>query len=55
VTRIVIAAVVLLGIVGYRVFFVDSNEVLKFNDTLVDMVTQADTRFKPITLHFPRG
>ncbi|MBN1672488.1 MAG: hypothetical protein JXR37_15715 [Kiritimatiellae bacterium] len=46
--RLVIAAVVVAGVVGYRLLFVDTDEVVRFNDKLVDMVAQADKRFETL-------
>ena len=52
--RVAIAVVVVLGVVGFRVFFVDSNEVRRFNDKLVDTVGQANSRFEPFERHLVR-
>jgi hypothetical protein len=54
VARIVIAVVVVLGILGYNLFFVDSGEVGKFSDKLVDTVAQANSRFEPFSGHLQR-
>jgi hypothetical protein len=47
--RLVIIGVVVLGVLGYRFFFVDSDEVRGFNDAMVDMVTASDAKFTPFT------
>ena len=52
--RIGVFVAVVAAVVGYRVFFADSDEVREFNDTLVDMVSQADSRFKPFMEHLRR-
>jgi hypothetical protein len=49
--RLVIIGVVVLGVSGYRFFFVDSDEVRGFNDALVDMVSASDAKFQPFTQH----
>lgn len=44
--RIGIFAVVLVGVLGYRILFVDSNEVINFNDKLVGIMSKSDLRYK---------
>ena len=45
--RIALIVVVAGGIVGYRILFVDTDEVIGFNDTVVDVVEKADAGFHP--------
>lgn len=51
VVRLAIIGIVVFGGILYRVFFVDSNEVIGYNDELVDMVQRSDQRFVPIGEH----
>ena len=46
--RIGAIVVVVLIAAGYKLFFVDSDEVGQFNDTLVEMVQKSDERFSPV-------
>ena len=43
--RLGVAAVVIIGVMGYKAFFVDSDEVVRFNDRLVDMIGRYDAKF----------
>ena len=43
--RLGVAGVVLCGMFTYRYFFVDTDEVIGFNDTLVDVVAASDENF----------
>jgi hypothetical protein len=45
--RITMFGVAAVAFIGYKIFFVDSGEVLKFNDTLVDIVVASDSNFEP--------
>ncbi|MDP6543866.1 MAG: hypothetical protein QGH60_07725 [Phycisphaerae bacterium] len=47
--RVAIVAVIILGTVGYKLFFVDSDEVRNFNDRLVDMIERSNLRFEGLT------
>ncbi len=50
--RVAIFAVIIVGFIGYRFFFVDDTEVMGFNDALVDVVGSSDSHFKPVTRHY---
>lgn len=45
--RIVLIGIVALGFLIHKIFFVDSGEVLNFNDSLVEMVVSSEANFDP--------
>lgn len=49
--RIAIIAVIVVGAAGYKLFFVDSDEVRNFNDELVGLIQRSDERFTIFTKH----
>ncbi|MFC1587745.1 hypothetical protein ACFL54_05490 [Planctomycetota bacterium] len=47
--RVLIVVLIIGGSFAYRFFFVDSDEVIEFNNALIDMITQSNTRFDNIS------
>jgi len=49
--RIAIAVLVVAGVAGYKLFIVDSDEVLNFNDSLVKLLDRSDARFQKLSAY----
>ncbi|MDP6634823.1 MAG: hypothetical protein QGG42_08000 [Phycisphaerae bacterium] len=47
--RIALIGLIIGGVVAYRVFFVDSDEVGSFNDDLVDVISASDKSYQTFT------
>ena len=52
--RIAIIVLVIAGVAGYKLLFVDSNEVGNFNDELVEVLEQSDARFQKLSAYLDR-
>ncbi len=47
----IVILILVLG-VGYKIFFVDSDEVINFNNTLVELSEKSDEKYKPFNEMF---